>query len=66
MTLSPRAVAIGAILVTLVGLVAGGIADFRDYAAGRVSLMWPMWLIWLVPLVIWIPFAIRWRRRRRP
>jgi hypothetical protein len=64
MSLSPRSVAIGAILVTLVGLAVGGIVGFRDYAPGRVSPMWPMWLIWLLPLVILIPLAIRWRRRR--
>jgi hypothetical protein len=65
MSLAPRSVAIPAILLTLIGFIAGGIVGFRDYVPGRVSPMWPMWLIWLSMLGISIPFVTRWRRRRR-
>jgi hypothetical protein len=64
MSSSPQSVAVGAILVTLVALVAGGIVGFLDYARGHVLPMWPMWLIWFAPLVVGIPILIRVRRRR--
>jgi hypothetical protein len=66
MSLAPRSVAMGAALVAVIGLIAGGAEAFREYTAGRLSPVWPMWLLWLSGLVVWILITTLCPRRRPP